>query len=44
MTPDGRVEGKKEDDLVETLEWDAEVLERLRSAKSGRSRANLLDT
>ena len=30
MTPDGRVEGK-EDDLVETLERDAEVLQRLRS-------------
>jgi hypothetical protein len=33
MTPDGRVEGKK-DDLVETLERDAEVLQRLRSPKS----------
>ena len=33
MTPDGRVEGK-EDDLVETLERDAEVLQRLRSPKS----------
>jgi len=35
MTPDGRVEGK-EDDLVESLERDAEVLDRLRSPKSGR--------
>ena len=33
MTPDGRVEGK-EDDLGETLERDAEVLQRLRSPKS----------
>jgi hypothetical protein len=33
MTPDGRVESK-EDDLVETLERDAEVLQRLRSPKS----------
>ena len=37
MTPDGRVENK-EDDLVETLVHDAEVLERLRSPKSGSSR------
>jgi hypothetical protein len=37
MTPDGRVESK-EDDLVETLERDAEVLDRLRSPKSGGSR------
>ncbi len=36
MTPDGRVEGK-EDDLVQTLERDAEVLQRLRSPKSGRT-------
>jgi hypothetical protein len=33
MTPDGRVESK-EDDLVETLERDSEVLQRLRSPKS----------
>jgi hypothetical protein len=33
MTPDGRVEGE-EDDLLETLERDAEVLQRLRSPKS----------
>lgn len=33
MTPDGRVESK-EDDLGETLERDAEVLQRLRSPKS----------
>ena len=33
MIPDGRIEGK-EDDLVETLERDAEVLQRLRSPKS----------
>lgn len=33
MTPDGRVESK-EDDLVETFERDAEVLQRLRSPKS----------
>jgi hypothetical protein len=36
MTPDGRVEGK-EDDLVETLERDAEVLQRLRTPKSSPS-------
>jgi len=33
MTPDSRVESK-EDDLGETLERDAEVLQRLRSPKS----------
>jgi hypothetical protein len=33
MTPDGRVEGE-EDDLVQTLERDAEVLQTLRSPKS----------
>jgi hypothetical protein len=33
MTPDGRVE-TEEDDLVESLERDAEVLQRLRSPKS----------
>jgi hypothetical protein len=33
MTPDGRVEGE-EDDLIETLERDAEVLRRLGSPKS----------
>jgi hypothetical protein len=33
MTPDGRVEGK-EDDLVQTLERDAEALQMLRSPKS----------
>jgi len=33
MTPDGRVESE-EDDLVETLERDAEVLQKLRSPKS----------
>ena len=38
MTPDGRVESK-EDDLVETLERDAEVLDRLRSPKSGHNRS-----
>ncbi len=36
MTPDGRVESK-EDDLVETLQQDAEVLDRLRSPKSSQS-------
>jgi len=36
MTPDGRVESE-EDDLIETLQRDAEVLERLRSPKSGQS-------
>lgn len=39
MTPDGRVESK-EDDLVETLERDAEVLDRLRSPKSSWSRSS----
>jgi hypothetical protein len=38
MTPDGRVEGK-EDDLVESLEHDAQVLQRLRSPKSSWSRS-----
>jgi len=33
MTPDGRVESK-EDDLGETLERDAEVLQKLKSPKS----------
>jgi len=33
MTPDGRVESQ-EDNLVETLERDAEVMQRLRSPKS----------
>jgi hypothetical protein len=33
MTPDGRVESK-DDDLIETLQRDAEVLDTLRSPKS----------
>lgn len=36
MTPDGRVEGEEED-IVESLQRDAEVLQSLRSPKSGRS-------
>ncbi len=38
MTPDGRVESQEEN-LVESLERDAEVLQRLKSPKSGRSRS-----
>ena len=33
MTPDGRVEGEQ-DDLAESLQHDAECLQRLRSPKS----------